>query len=208
MTAGVAMAQPPCRGDCNRDGTVVISELVLGVNIALGRNGVGACTAIDVNGDDRVSVDELIVAVNNLLHGCGDTGGSCPLDFTSDFQNTSSPRFCAFTGGWNSGCGHHELQATFFTARDAEATVVTAVIFTTPPVFFAGLFDSTTHTRLERVGLVEDAPSAIETGGTMELTNGGRTLIIMPDPVPFNVDDCPFVRYEGVFSGIRDRPTE
>jgi len=61
---------PPCVGDCNGDHLVVINELLIGVNIAIGREAVTACPVIDVNDDNRVTVDELIRAVNNALSGC------------------------------------------------------------------------------------------------------------------------------------------
>lgn len=64
-----------CAGDCNGDGSVVINELVLGVNIALGNQPVTACAAFDVNGNGQVTINELIAAVNNAL-------GSCPVGGT------------------------------------------------------------------------------------------------------------------------------
>lgn len=68
-------AMPPagaqtCVGDCNGDGTVTISELITGVNIALGSAVVGACAAVDRNRDGGASIDELIAAVTNALGGC------------------------------------------------------------------------------------------------------------------------------------------
>lgn len=66
----VAPPPPPCVGDCNDDHRVVINELLIGVNIAIGHENVSACSMIDVNQDDRVTVNELIQAVNNALTGC------------------------------------------------------------------------------------------------------------------------------------------
>jgi 6-phosphogluconolactonase (cycloisomerase 2 family) len=60
----------PCAGDCNRDTTVTVDELVTGVNIALGNLSITACTAFDPGGDDLVTVDELVKAVNIALGGC------------------------------------------------------------------------------------------------------------------------------------------
>jgi hypothetical protein len=59
-----------CAGDCDGSGTVDVSELVKGVNIALGSLPVSACTAFDLNGNGLVSVNELVAAVNALLDGC------------------------------------------------------------------------------------------------------------------------------------------
>ncbi len=60
-----------CIGDCNGDGQVVISELITGVNIALTRLPVSACSAFDPDNSNSVQINELILAVNNAL-------GSCP----------------------------------------------------------------------------------------------------------------------------------
>ena len=61
---------PSCVGDCNGDGMVLINELVLGVNIALGSTPVSACPAFDANGNGMVLINELISGVNNALAGC------------------------------------------------------------------------------------------------------------------------------------------
>lgn len=63
---------PPdtCVGDCNGGGTVVVNELVLGVNIALLRQPLSECLAFDPNGNGAVSVDELVRGVNNAVKGC------------------------------------------------------------------------------------------------------------------------------------------
>lgn len=60
-----------CVGDCDQGGSVSIDELVRGVDMSLGKSDVGACSAFDANGDQRVTVDELIRAVNAALSGCG-----------------------------------------------------------------------------------------------------------------------------------------
>ena len=59
-----------CAGDCDGDRMVVINELVLGVNIALGAQPVSACAAFDGNSDGSVVINELITGVNNALAGC------------------------------------------------------------------------------------------------------------------------------------------
>jgi hypothetical protein len=43
---------------------------VLGVRIALGDALIDRCQALDRNDDERVSIDELILAVNKALNGC------------------------------------------------------------------------------------------------------------------------------------------
>ena len=70
LSATTGNAQPPCTGDCNDSGAVAINELIVGVNIALGSAAVALCTNVDADGDEAVSVAELISAVNNGLGGC------------------------------------------------------------------------------------------------------------------------------------------
>ncbi len=69
QTPGLAQ----CVGDCNGNAVVAISELITGVNITLGRTGVEQCAAVDANDDGRVTISELIRAVNNALSGCPPT---------------------------------------------------------------------------------------------------------------------------------------
>ncbi len=62
--------EPVCAGDCDGDGMVAISELIVGVRIALGLAEVTRCQSFDVDGSLDVSIAELIAAVNNALGGC------------------------------------------------------------------------------------------------------------------------------------------
>jgi hypothetical protein len=47
-----------------------VDELIVGVNIALGETSIDACLAFDAGGDGQVTVDEILLAVNNALDGC------------------------------------------------------------------------------------------------------------------------------------------
>ncbi len=69
-----ATAASACAGDCNGDGQVTITELILAVNIALGGAGVESCRAIDPDMNDRVTIDEIVRAVVDALCGCS---GGC-----------------------------------------------------------------------------------------------------------------------------------
>jgi hypothetical protein len=40
------------------------------VNIALQRTPLSACAGLDANGDELVSVDELVTAIDNAVLGC------------------------------------------------------------------------------------------------------------------------------------------
>jgi hypothetical protein len=59
-----------CIGDCNRDRTVSIAELLVGVNATLEGSAPEACAAFDGNGDGTVAIDELIAGVRYALDGC------------------------------------------------------------------------------------------------------------------------------------------
>jgi hypothetical protein len=63
---------PPdvCGGDCNDDRVVTVDELVLGIDIMLGRLTLLQCLVFDVSEDGHVSVDELLIAVDNAMQGC------------------------------------------------------------------------------------------------------------------------------------------
>lgn len=71
--APMARAQV-CVGDCNGDGMVMINELVVGVNIALGSQSIDACPAFDCQDTGMVPINCLIQGVNNALFGCDGTG--------------------------------------------------------------------------------------------------------------------------------------
>ena len=59
-----------CTGDCDADGRVLVDEIVLGVNLALGTEATASCYAYDRNFDDAVTVDEILSAVSSALEGC------------------------------------------------------------------------------------------------------------------------------------------
>jgi hypothetical protein len=74
-TATSTPAALACAGDCNRDGTVSVEELVRTVALANG-NGGKECAAADGNADGTISIDELVWAVRSALEGCegGESG--------------------------------------------------------------------------------------------------------------------------------------
>lgn len=64
------LAPAQCTGDCNGDGVVTIDELIIGVNMALGRLPLTRCPAMNPDGGSAVTIDELVAAVGNALDGC------------------------------------------------------------------------------------------------------------------------------------------
>jgi hypothetical protein len=64
------VAEPICPGDCDADDTVDVAELLTGVRVLLEQEDLAACASLDRDGNQQVSVNEMVVAINNLLHGC------------------------------------------------------------------------------------------------------------------------------------------
>ncbi len=58
-----------CVGDCGGKGSLGISDLILGVNIALGTASLTQCPEFDGNKDGKVEINEIIIGVNNALIG-------------------------------------------------------------------------------------------------------------------------------------------
>ena len=65
-----SVSHAACIGDCDASGAVAVNELVTGVGIALGNQAARVCVLLDVNGDGRATIDELIAAVTGALNGC------------------------------------------------------------------------------------------------------------------------------------------
>lgn len=85
-----------CTGDCDASDTVTIGELITGVRIALEQIPVFACLSFDADGDRRVSIDELLVAVNNAFSFCGHgiptATSALPPTATPETSPTETPR--------------------------------------------------------------------------------------------------------------------
>jgi hypothetical protein len=61
---------PLCPGDCSGSGMVTVDELVIGVNIALEIESLAACPALNIKEDARITIDELMSAIDAALDGC------------------------------------------------------------------------------------------------------------------------------------------
>jgi hypothetical protein len=70
VTPTVTPTAVPCIGDCDLDGKVSVAELVQGMNIALGLLALEQCPAFDADGNEVLTVDELIQAVAAALDSC------------------------------------------------------------------------------------------------------------------------------------------
>jgi hypothetical protein len=61
---------PSCRGDCDGDGRVSVDELIAGIRISLGIEGLDACPVFDSDADGNVRVDDVVRAVASALTDC------------------------------------------------------------------------------------------------------------------------------------------
>lgn len=59
-----------CPGDCNRDGSVTVDEIITAVQIMLGTTVLHTCQDADIDGDGSITVDEVVQGVNSALSGC------------------------------------------------------------------------------------------------------------------------------------------
>jgi hypothetical protein len=59
-----------CPCDCDGNGHVPVSELVVAVRISLGNHDLSDCPAADANDDSTLAIDDLVTCVNAALHGC------------------------------------------------------------------------------------------------------------------------------------------
>jgi hypothetical protein len=64
-------APATCAGDCNADGAVGIDDLLQAVAIAFGELPLSSCPSIDADGNDTVTIDEFLAAVQRALDACG-----------------------------------------------------------------------------------------------------------------------------------------
>ncbi|MCK6556132.1 CSLREA domain-containing protein [Candidatus Binatia bacterium] len=79
-----AGATLPCVGSCGAEREVTADSLVTLVNIAQGSLSLDACASSDANGDGDISIDEIVVAVNNALTGCPERFLVSKTDDTAD----------------------------------------------------------------------------------------------------------------------------
>jgi hypothetical protein len=49
---------------------VSVDELLTAVNIALAQCRISACSAADANQSGSITIDEILMAVDNALNGC------------------------------------------------------------------------------------------------------------------------------------------
>jgi len=96
LLATLLIASPPpagaCVGDCNGDAVVLINELIMGVNVALGTAPVAACTAFDDDDNGEVRINELLLGVNRAADGCPAEATPTPTATPSPTAGTGETR--------------------------------------------------------------------------------------------------------------------
>jgi hypothetical protein len=96
--APTAAAGQPCQGDCNGDGQVSISELVLAVTIALGQTSIDACAVL---GPGPVDIAKLITSINSALCACRQCPTRPPTRTpTATPRPTATPQAQTFESVW------------------------------------------------------------------------------------------------------------
>jgi hypothetical protein len=70
LSAFLPQAVVACIDDCNNDNMLIINEVLVVVNIALGNQPVAGYVAEDRNGYGTITVEEIPAAVANALNGC------------------------------------------------------------------------------------------------------------------------------------------
>jgi hypothetical protein len=183
---------------------------IAGVLLFVAQHASAQCLG-DFNGDGSVTINELIIAVNNSLNGCQNgeptqtptpMPGSCPIDFSDDNSQQGTPD-CFYEGPWNATCGKDNLQTHWisFLHNPADPTSVDIVVVEllgfTPSLFYGA--GTTSPTTAELIGWYQkpDASDLHTAPGSLTLGGSGTTLEIVPDAVPFQVDNCDFVHYDG-----------
>ena len=88
---------------------MTVNDVILMTNIALGTAELSACTAGDQNHDGKITIDEIVTAVDNALHGC-----TAALT-SSSALNSLTPLTGAWSvcpAEWSAAPGQDPLQMT------------------------------------------------------------------------------------------------
>ena len=161
----------------------------------------------DLSGE--VEVNELVIAVGNLLDGCADSPTptmQCPINFSNDNTEEGTPD-CFYIGRWNQSCGADDLEARWISDGiddDGEADlVVVELIGFEPGLFLAAEVTSPTTADLFAwfTNPNPQPDDLMDTSGTVTLNAAGN-LVIDPTTSPFQIDMCDVVRYEGTLTEV------
>jgi len=70
LTPTFTPSPPRCVGDCNNDGVVTVDEILMLVDFALQGASPLGCPVSDEDGNQQITLDEILTAVHNALNGC------------------------------------------------------------------------------------------------------------------------------------------
>ncbi|MGE3500121.1 MAG: hypothetical protein AB7N53_19845 [Candidatus Binatia bacterium] len=190
---------------------LLIKSLLIATAFSLPATAIAAQCCGDCDGDGRVTIADLLTAINLALNG-GDAGptpsptvpsAQCPIDFGDDNTQPGTPD-CYYRGRWSRTCGANDLEALWRSDHsDPELVLLIVSFLGFSPGLFIGAEVSSSHTA-ELLGWFTEpgANDLTEVSGDMTLTADGGTLTIITDQTPFNVDACAFRRYEGALFDV------
>ncbi len=205
VVAPPPIAAQTCVGDCSGQLRVTISDLVLAVNIALGRAPVDQCPAL---GAGPVTVSTLVTCVNNALRGCAVPPSSTPTDTPAQIPSATATA---------------TVTAPTATATEAGTPTETPVAVESmwvedridvganncPSLLIAGLQQALRNTKMSytvrqrgSTGEIETersdvVPATFDPGGTMH-----ATFVINDDSL-----SCPFTLELGLAVNLSESPT-
>ena len=172
----------------------------------------GQCCG-DCNGDGRVTIDELVTAVNRALGSCADATPTTQPTDTPTQQPSATPTpsnrcpftfadtgdLCGFHGSFNRGCGN-ELDSLLSSDGGTVIVSIDTMLDTTPLLQFAAQVDNPTSASLTAWS-TDNFQTVHVTAGVVQLTDNGGTLIIFPNDPPLMILSCNFVQYTGAYTG-------
>jgi len=176
----------------------VVAALLFGAQIA------AAQCVCDANHNNEVEINELIQGVGNSLNGCMNTL-ACPIDFADDNTQVGTPD-CIYVGRWNQTCGAADLETRFISdladTPEQDDIVIVDLIGFDPPLFYGAA--TTSPTTADLIGWFQtlDASDLHDAPGTLTLGDSGRTLLVAPNAVPFQIESCDFMRYDGTLTDV------
>jgi hypothetical protein len=133
-------------------------------------------------------------------------GEGCPIDFADDNFDVGTTD-CFYVGRWNQSCGAADLEVRFISdlansAGEDDLVIIDFTQFLDPPLFYGARTTSPTTAELIGWFTATDASDLTEAPGDLALDNAGAVLRIEPDSVPFSIESCDFVRYQGMLTEV------
>ena len=199
-------AATPCCGDCAGDGDVTIDDLIRAVNNALNSCSTAATptatTAITPGTPTRTPTPtRQPTSTRKPTNTRRPTATPTPVPTCRSNFTTQGNNLCLFNGTYNRGCGS-ALNSTISVNRQTLIVTIATNLPDPPTVSFAA-----TVTDADDASLLawssDNFQTSFPTAGSVELTDGGRQLVVFPNTSPFMIQGCSFVQYLGNFVPTR-----